>query len=273
MKLEGRRILVTGASGGIGACLVQRLAGRRPGMLILVGRNAERLETQVESLQADGQDALAIVTDFRDSDAAERVARQAREAVGGVDILINNAGGLRFRFFSEETPEAFDRLLRVNLLAPMRLTHALLPEMLERRLGQIVNVGSTYGALAFPGFAAYSAGKFALRGWSEALRRELTGSGVKVVYVAPRATQTSFNDARVEALNAAMKAAVDDPHRVATRIVTAMLRDRAEYQLGWPEKALVRLNALFPRLIDKALRARLSVIRRFSQVPQPQQSQ
>lgn len=134
--------------------------------------------------------------------------------------------------------------------------------MLARGDGQIVNIGSTFGRLAFPGHSAYSAAKHGLRGWSEALRRELAGTGVAVTYVAPRATRTPLNDARVDALNAALKTRVDEPGAVAPRIVRAIARRRAEVQLGWPERLLVRLNALFPRLVDRGLAARLPLIRR-----------
>ena len=114
-------------------------------------------------------------------------------------------------------------------------------------------VGSTFGAIGFPHFASYSASKFALRGLSEALRRELSDAGVRVSYVSPRATDTAMNSAAVRELQAMTGARVDDPLKVAKAIVAAVQAGSRERQLGWPERLFVRLNALMPRLVDKAL--------------------
>lgn len=264
MTLHGQRVLLTGASSGIGACLAGQLADRGA-HLILVGRDLTRLSSQVEQVRAQAGTVIPLAADLMDPDSPAHLAREVRKAVGGVDILINNAGVQRFQWFDQETPEAFERLFQLNMLAPMRLSHALLPDMLAQRQGHIVNVGSLFGTLAFPGFASYSASKFALRGWSEALRRELVGTGIAVTYMAPRATRTPFNDARVEALNAEMKVTMDAPEIVAARIVRAIEQRRAECYIGWPEKVLARLNALLPRLVDQGLRTRIPVIRRHTE--------
>lgn len=266
MNLAGKRVVLTGASGGIGSELARAL-GRAGTQLILLGRNAERLDRLAAELRRGGVSATCASVDLRRPDAALTVAQEARRTMGGTDILINNAGTGRFQLFEADSPAEMEALVALNLFAPMRLAHALLPEMLARGDGQIVNIGSTFGRLAFPGHAAYSAAKHGLRGWSEALRRELAGAGVRVSYLSPRATRTPLNDARTDALNTALKTRVDEPQAVAAQILRAISRGCAELQLGWPEKLLVHLNALLPRLVDRGLAAKLATIQRHARAP------
>jgi short-subunit dehydrogenase len=126
-----------------------------------------------------------------------------------------------------------------------------------------VNVGSMFGSIAFAWHAAYSASKYALRGFSEALRRELAGSGVGVTYVAPRAVRTPLNPPEVYRMAEQIRMKMDDPEPVARRIVEAIERDRKEAYLGFPESIFVRVNALLPRLVDRALRRQNSVMRTY----------
>jgi short-subunit dehydrogenase len=155
--------------------------------------------------------------------------------------------------------------LELNVLAPMQLTRAVLPELLEQGSGQIVNLGSVLGSIAFPCFASYSASKFALRGFSEALRRELDGSGIGVTYVAPRAVKTRLNSAAVYRMAEAVKMPMDDPEAVARQVVRALESNRKDVYLGFPESLFVRVNALLPRLVDGALRKQNRVMQRFTQ--------
>lgn len=128
----------------------------------------------------------------------------------------------------------------------------------------VVNVGSIYGSIGYPGYATYSASKFALRGFSEALRRELADTTVDVLYAAPRATRTSMNTSAATALNQALKVGMDDPVDVARAVLDAVQQQRNELYLGWPEKLFVRLNGMLPGVVDRALRKQLPLIRRYS---------
>jgi short-subunit dehydrogenase len=262
MRLEGTRIVLTGAAGGIGRATALALA-RAGARLALVARSRAALAPLAAELRALGSEAVTIGADL--TRAADRAAllAQAHAALGGIDVLVNNAGVLNFNDFVAEPEAATERLFAVNVLAPMALARALLPALRAQAAGRIVNVGSTFGSIAFPYFAAYSASKFALRGFSEALRRELDGSGVGVTYVAPRATRTALNPGAVERMNAALKVAMDPPEVVAAAIVAALRADRAEVYLGWPERLFVRLNALLPRLVDGAVRKQRPVMQRF----------
>jgi len=252
MKLTGRAVLLTGASGGIGRCLARELA-RRGARLALTGRNETELASLAQGLSAAGGSALALPLDLSEPASHKALIERAEAALGAIDVLVNNAGLSRFGSFSEEDEAAIRRVIEVNLTAPMLLARAALPGMLQRGSGQIVNIGSGFGSIAFPNFAVYSATKFALRGFSEALRRELGRSGVAVTYVAPRTTDTAMNTKAAREFVEQTGAAIDRPESVAQVIADAIENGRPEVYIGWPERVFVRVNALAPRLVDRAL--------------------
>jgi short-subunit dehydrogenase len=246
------RALLTGASGGIGREIAVALAPRCDDLL-LVGRNAARL---AETAAAAGPVARTLVADL--------ATPQGRDAVAlpGMNLLINNAGAGEFAWLEDQSDAALERIVETNVLVPMQLTRRLLPELGRRPEAWIVNVGSIMGYLGYPGHAAYCASKFALRGFTEALRRELADSPVRVLYLAPRATRTAMNGAGVRALNAELGVAMDEPVAVA-RALVALLEDPVrERLLGMPEKLFARLNQVLPGLVDRALLRQLSTIRR-----------
>ena len=251
MKLDGASVVLTGAAGGIGAPTARALAaaGAR---LLLVGRDAARLETLARELggEADGRRVAWLAADLTSADGIDSVRRAAlaREA----DVLINNAGIASFgRLDALDAPHLAE-VLATNLLAPMQLTRALLPGLRRRREAAVLNVGSVLGRLGLPGFAVYSAAKFGLRGFSEALRRELAGSTVKVQYLGPRVTATGFNSAEVEAYHRATRTGSDRPEAVAAALVALLGSGRAERFLGFPETLAVRLNGAAPAALDAA---------------------
>ena len=252
MKIAHARTVLTGANGGIGRATALALA-RKGARLLLVGRQAAPLEKLAQELKAIGAEAHVVSADISQADARDRVAQTAQRVLGGVDLLINNAGLLDFTPFERQDPRALEQLLQVNVVAPIALTRAVLPLLLAAGRGRIVNVGSIFGSIGFPYFAAYSASKFALRGFSEALRRELHGSGVGVTYIAPRATRTPLNSSAVNEMNAALKVATDAPETVGAAIAHAIEHDRKDVYLGRAEGFFVRLNALLPRSVDAGL--------------------
>ena len=264
MKLADCRALLTGASGGIGQALVEQLVASGA-HLLLVGRQQGALESlalrfpeQIEVFQAD---------------LCERSGRAAVVAAaqrfGGLNTLINAAGVNRFSLLEQHDEEDIAELIGLNVTATLQLTHRLLPLLRQQERALVVNLGSTFGSIGYPGFAAYCASKFALRGFSEALRRELADTQIKVLYFAPRATRTAMNAANVVALNDELKVSMDEPHSVAAQLLAAIRREREEAYLGWPEKLFVRLNHLLPRVVDQALRKQLPVIQRFARGKHP----
>lgn len=259
MQLPECSILLTGASGGIGQQLAEHLCagGAR---VLLVGRQAERLEALVARCQGRAESVCADITESAGREAVLQAARR----FGGINLLINAAGVNHFSLLEQHDEEALAALVQLNVTATLQLTHRLLPMLRQQSQAMVVNIGSTFGSIGYPGFAAYCASKFALRGFSEALRRELADTRVKVMYVAPRATRTSMNEQSVVAMNDELKVAMDDPALVADAVIGAIVREREELYLGWPEKLFVRLNSLLPRVVDQALRKQLPIIQRFA---------
>lgn len=260
MEIKGQRILLTGAGGGIGVPLAERLAATG-GRLALVGRNYEALERQAAGLAG----AAAVSADLATTAGCRQAVDGAVAALGGVDILVNLAGSFSFNVFAEEDPETLERLFRANCLAPMTLTRLLLPDLIARGHGRVVNVGSVLGSLALPWFTAYSSSKFALRGFSEGLRRELADTGVGVTYVAPRAVRTAMNPEAVYRMAEATGMHMDPPERVADAVVEAICRDARVRYVGRPESIFARINALWPGLVDRALRRQGRETRRFAE--------
>lgn len=263
MKINGQRILITGAAGGIGSELTMALANEGA-ELVLVDLDANKLEQLKLATGKIGCKVHALPCDLAAPDAPQRLAKQILESVGSIDILINCAGIASFGLFEEQTPESLEKLWRINVIAPMQLTRALLPQMTSRRHGRIVNVGSVFGSIGFAYFTTYSASKFAMRGFSEALRRELEDTGIGVTYVAPRYTKTALNDGAVSRMAQAVGMNSDEPAVVAQHVVNAIKRDRNDYYIGWPECLFVRINALLPRLVDGALRKQNAKTRPFA---------
>lgn len=252
------RIVLTGAAGGIGSAVARRLSAAGA-ELILSDLRAEPLERLRATLQGERPVRLvpADVSTELGRGALVAVAREQR-----ANVLINVAGINPFGFVAEQTGVELARAMAINATAPMLLCQAFLPVLAERARAQIINVGSTFGSLGFPGFSVYSASKFAVRGFSEALRRELADTGIRVQYVAPRATRTSLATDRVRAMNEELGVGMDAPEEVAAAIEWALRSGRAETYLGRSERLFVKLNALFPRLVDRSLLRQLSVVRR-----------
>ncbi len=263
MKLEQARIILTGASGGIGQSLARELS-KHHARLGVVGRHREALETLANELRDQGNEVEVIEADITRTEGSRLVLARMQTRFGGVDVLINNAGISDFTEFATQDPEMMERIFMTNVLAPMRLSAVVLPDMLERGRGHIVNVGSIFGSIAFAYFVSYSASKSALRGFSEALRRELAGSGVEVTYVAPRAVKTPLNTPKICRMAAQTKMHMDEPGWVAQRIVSAIINNRKDVYLGFPEALFVRINALFPRLVDGALRKQGVIMRDYA---------
>lgn len=261
MKIQDARILITGGGSGIGRALASTLA-TGGASLVLVGRNREKLQQTCHGIVAQGGRATALVFDLAQATGHAQLLADAKQAMGGLDILVNNAGVSDFCEFSTQTPEAISAAVAANFSAPLLLTRAALPDMLQARRGQIVNMGSGFGSIGFPHFAVYSATKFGVRGFSEALRRELADSGITITYVAPRGTQTDLNSPAWVSAARQTGVAMDPPEAVAAFIAQAIARDVKEASFGMPEKIFSKLNGLLPRLLDRALAGQTRIAHR-----------
>jgi uncharacterized protein len=237
--------LVTGASSGIGADLA-RLCAADGYDLILVARRAARLQDLAKSLtEAHGIAARVVTADLSAPNAAQTLV----DAVGEtpIDMLLNNAGiGLRGPF-AELPWEAQAALLQVNLLAPIHLSRLVLPEMLRRRRGRILNVASTAAFFPGPFMAIYYASKAALVSFSEAIANELEGSGVTATVLCPGPTTTEFFDAAGIADSKLLRGGnVMDPATVARQGYRAMMDGKVEVIAGGRNRWLVRGSRLLP---------------------------
>lgn len=195
--LRGKTALVTGAASGIGAAIAQALA-RRGCALALADRDAEGLAATVQAARAAGAAVSEHVLDLTDRDALLALPEAACARHGGLHLLVNNAGVALCGRFEEADPIDIDWLMDINLHAVMRLTHACLPLLRAEPQAQIVNLSSVFGIVAPAGQAAYAASKFAVRGFTEALRHEYEGTGLGVTLVYPGGVATAIaRNARV----------------------------------------------------------------------------
>ncbi len=270
MKPQELSVVLTGASGGIGSALATRLAAAGARVL-LVGRRSAPLAKLAESIGAEVRTlrVQALAADV--TSAAGRATIRDIAAARGCNALINNAALPCFGSFADTDAGQIDAVLQTNLVAPIQLTLALLPQLLAQRRSRVLNIGSATGRLGVPGFAVYGAGKFGLRGFSETLRRELADTPVRVQYLGARATRTGFNDERADDFNRRTRTAVDAPEAVAEAALKLLLSGGAEKFLGFPEAIAVRLNSLAPRLLDRSFaphRAALNAARAVA-VPSP----
>jgi short-subunit dehydrogenase len=189
----GKRVLITGASSGVGAALARALAA--DGAVVgLVARRQDRLAEVLADCQRVSPDSTMWVADLADTAAVGPLGVEAAEALGGIDVLVNNAAIPKRRAVSALAPSDVEDVMRVNFFAPMRLTLALLPRMVKRGEGMIVNVSSVGGRLGIVHESAYCASKFALCGWSESMAVDLHGSGVSVKLIEPGPVDTEIWD-------------------------------------------------------------------------------
>jgi uncharacterized protein len=242
--------VVTGASSGIGAATARRLA-REPGaQLVLVARREERLRELASELGG----ATVVAVDLTAPDAPARVWEAVESAHGGrLDLLVNNAGGSWNEDFSEGGWENVRRTMELNFDAQLRLTEALLPLLRRSAPSAIVNVASTAGRVARGGGGAYSASKFALIGWSDALYLEERPHGVHVGVVLPGFVATEGFPQRMLVDRRLTRWAVAKPSTTAEAIVDAGLGRRAERYTPRPYWIAAALRMVAPRLVRRVL--------------------
>ena len=226
---EGSTALVTGASSGIGAALAKSLA-RRGVTVGLVARRKDRLEEVLEDCKASAPESRIWAADLGDVELAEQVALEAWDAFGAIDVLVNNAGIPKRRHVTELTYDEVEEVMRVNLLSPTRMTLALLPRMLERGKGSIVNVSSVAGRLGNPRESAYCASKFALCGWSEAMNVDLWDTPIEIRLINPGAIDTEIWDLQGEDAPI-YEGEKEPPEGIAEGIVAAIEGDTFEHYI------------------------------------------
>lgn len=243
--LAGQVALVTGSSSGIGAATARELA-RRGVRLVLAARRADLLDAEAQAIRQSGGEAIAIPTDVTDPAQIEALVARAIEAYGRIDVLVNNAGIGSIRTFARMSSEDIEQMLETNLRGVVRLTHAVLPGMLERRHGAVITVASVAGHVAVD--PIYSATKYAVRGFSLSLRRQLAGSGVSVSVVSPGFIRSNMTDGKRRGL--------PGPEIVAHAIAELIVHPRREVVVPRYYRPAIWAERALPWLADRLLRPR-----------------
>ena len=256
-QIGGSRALVTGASSGIGREICLELARQRA-RLVVTARRADRLASLIADIEKLGVEAHAVAGDVTDSALRGRLLETARERLGGLDLLVNNAGIGAIGPFAEATPERLRQIMEVNFFAPVELTRLALPLLETGTRPMIVNVSSVLGHRGIPKKSEYCASKFALHGLSDSLRCELAPRGIDVLLVSPSTTATEFFDSVIDGGGEQGKASLPWLHwgqmssgAVAKKAVRAIRKGRHEIILTPGGKLLVWLDRLMPPIMNR----------------------
>jgi len=254
-SIVGTRTLITGASSGIGRCLALEIA-RQGGDLILFARRKAELESLSAEIHERGRRALAVVGDVTLREDRQTALQTAQAELGGLDILINNAGVSAHGLFAKASPERMRTIMEVNFFAAVELTRESLPLLSAGVKPLVVNIGSILGERGIPFNTEYCASKFAIHGWTEALRTELVPLGIDVLLAAPGTTDTEFFshliEKQVELPWGARRGA--KPSGVAKAIVRAIRAGKRKIVPSISGRGLLFLHRLAPRMVDRLMR-------------------
>jgi NAD(P)-dependent dehydrogenase (short-subunit alcohol dehydrogenase family) len=228
--LAGKHVLVTGASSGIGAALAEGFA-KRGAVVGICARRTDRLDAVLTRLRAQSPESRAWTVDLADLDGLAGFAHRVDHELGGVDVVVHNAGIPKRRTVFDLTPDVVEQVMRINYFSPVRLTLALLPSLVTRR-GRIVHISSVAARLSPPGEAAYAASKAALSAWAECLQVDLRDTGVRTHIVNPGVIDTELfhlpdNDPTMATLDALPVEDIVEP--VLTMI------ERGDFEIYVPE--------------------------------------
>lgn len=251
-RIEGSRLLITGASQGIGKALAEE-AARRGAKVLAAARSVELLEELQQSVRAAGHTLEIVKADVTSPEDRQRMVQAAQDLFGGLDILVNNAGIGATGHFVEASPDRLRSIFEVNFFGLTETIRVFLPMLKQGNRPVIVNISSIAGKRGIPGRSEYSASKFAVEGFSEALRPELAKDGIDLVVICPGLTQTNFSKNMIE-----QKARLKLDHmrgmtseQVALATLRAIEKSSRQITLTWQGKLLVLVSRFFPRIVDR----------------------
>jgi len=254
-KLSGTTAVITGATSGIGRETALQFA--RGGVSVVVaGRREERLRQLVSEIESTGGQALGVVTDVAEQTQVDRLIESAVEGFGRIDTLVNNAGVAFAGRFDQMTLEDFRRVMDVNFWGAVYASKAVVPRMREQRGGGvIINVSSIFGKRGMPFQTAYCASKFALAGFSEALRAEVMSNGIDVSTIFPGAVETEIFESAANQTGMELPSFVPKfPAKALARIIVQTARfPQPEVVMALDAQAINFFNTLAPGLMDLAL--------------------
>lgn len=256
--MEGKVALVTGASSGIGAAIARSLA-RRGWSLVLAARRLDLLEALSQELESSAERGryLPVRMDVSELESLSTAVTDALASFGRIDLLVNNAGIGSLDWHEYHDPlRDIEASVRVNLVGVMQLTRAILPGMLERRQGHIINIASVASLIGSPMYSVYAATKFGLRGYSEALRREVEPRGVRVSVVYPGPVRTEFGAGSAASRRRRWRTPrflTLPPDSVGEAVFRLTQRPKRSLVIPGVMLPLIWVNALFPWLLDWAV--------------------
>ena len=258
-------LLVTGASSGIGAAVAE-LFGHQGYRVAFAARRLERLEKIADRINADGGQALAIRADLSVYEDIKNMVSTTLANFHQVDVLVNNAGFGRLKWLEELDPiRDIQAQLQINLLATILVTREILPHMIERRRGNIINMASLGGFVATPTYTIYSASKFGVRGFTEALRREVGIYGVHVSGIYPGSVKTEFKQhagIQRKTGQTTPDSLQLEPGEVAQSVLKVVNHPRRAVILPWQMRFSVWMNILFPGIVDRIIERRFTRLER-----------
>ena len=261
-ELQAKRVVLTGASSGIGRALALQLAGAGA-RLIVTARREERLAELVDRCRARAETGAAsspvdihyYAGDICHAETRRQIVEDVKRRWHGLDILINNAGIGAVGPFRTATPERLAQIMEVNFTAPVELIRATLSQLAQGDAPIIVNIGSVLGHVGVPKKSEYCASKFALRGFTDALRIELAADGIDVLWVAPNTTRSEFFDQLIEQQGTVAENPLSmTPEEVATRTISAIRRGHPQRILTLSGRLLILARRWFPRTLGRLLR-------------------
>lgn len=254
---QGKVVIVTGASSGIGRAIAEAF-GAAGAHVALVARSANVLQSLALEMEQRGDSGMAFAADVTDRQQVAAMVTAVATRWGRIDILVNNAGIGAHGPFLWTPYDDFERIMRVNMFGVAYCTSAVLPYMIEKRSGKIVNISSIIGKSAFPGNAAYCASKFALEGFAESLRVEVVHHGIRVIQICPGLTETAFFDHLLQTGgHRRPERRLMPPAQVAGLVLDAVRRNRRSIVIGMRGKVLVVLDKFFKRQLEWILRRRV----------------
>ncbi|MEI1279858.1 SDR family NAD(P)-dependent oxidoreductase [Leptospira venezuelensis] len=246
--VKGKRILITGAAMGMGKIYAELSVQEKASAIVLWDLNSEALSLTAKELKSDTTKILTEVIDVSDLEKIRKASSRIESELGGIDIIINNAGIVRGKYFWEHDPKSdIEKTMSVNVLGPMYLTRFLLPKMLadKSRDFRIVNISSAAGLISNPKMSVYCASKWAETGWSDSLRLELLQSGfghVKVMTVNPAYISTGM----FEGVKGMLFTPILSPKYVTTKVWNAMKKGKPRLLLPWTIYLSNALKGILP---------------------------
>lgn len=253
-SLQNKVVVITGGSSGIGSQIASHVA-KKGATPVLLARSKEKLEETRDKIQNEsgGMNPLIYPLDVSDSEAVKTIFGRIFTDVGGIDILVNNAGFAIFDYFREADVEEIKKMLDVNVFGLMACTRAVLPQMLERDQGQVINVASLAGKVPTPKSTVYAATKHAVLGFTNGLRMELASTNIHVTAVNPGPINTNFfniADPTGDYVKSVQRFILQ-PDRVAKKVVNSMEKPRREVNLPCTMSAGSRMYQAAPGLLEK----------------------